>query len=206
MQNESANPEFPVGLILAGGMSRRFAGAHKALAELQGRPLIAYVIARTSPWVCRVVIACGPHEMLLRHLELPLLDDGNFAGRGPLAGILAGLQGLAADEHWLVSVPCDMPFVEGQRVPLLMDARQGTRPVTSVAEGGMHEGVVLWHRSHQTEIAAALSGTSDFSIHRILSRLDAVNVKAEVRADSININTPDDLSLARQQLTERGTQ
>jgi molybdopterin-guanine dinucleotide biosynthesis protein A len=204
MQNEFAKSESPVGLILAGGMSRRFAGAHKALAELEGRPLIAHVIARISPWVRRIVIACGPHEAVLRHLGLPLLGDGIFAGRGPLTGILAGLQSLADDEHWLVSVPCDMPFVEGEGVRSLMDARQGTRPVAGTTDHGTHDGVVLWHGSHQAEIAAALSGTTDHSIHRVLSRLNAIFVEA--RADSTNINTPADLALASRRLSGRDTQ
>jgi molybdopterin-guanine dinucleotide biosynthesis protein A len=203
-QNESADSELPVGLILAGGMSRRFAGEHKALAELEGRPLIAHVIARLSPWVRRIVIACGPHEAVLRQFELPLLDDGNFAGLGPLAGILAGLQSLAADEHRLLSVPCDMPFVEGRRVQVLMDARQGTRPVAETTERGTHDGVVLWHGSHQAEITATLSGKTDYSIHRVLSRLNTIAMAAP--ADSTNINTPADLALASRQLSERDTQ
>jgi molybdopterin-guanine dinucleotide biosynthesis protein A len=206
MQNESAKSEGPVGLILAGGMSRRFAGVHKALAELEGRPLIAHVIARISPWVRRIVIACGPHEAHLRQFELPLLDDGAFAGRGPLAGILAGLQSLAADEHWLLCVPCDMPFVEGRCARSLMDARQGTRPVAETTENGAHDGVVLWHGSHQAEIAAALSGATGYSIHRVLSRLSSISVKTEARADSTNINTPDDLALASRQMSERDRQ
>ncbi len=38
-----------LGVILAGGRSRRFGGGDKALADLDGRSILARVIARCGP-------------------------------------------------------------------------------------------------------------------------------------------------------------
>ena len=39
------------GIVLAGGQGRRMGGVDKGLVELDGRPLVAHVIARLAPQV-----------------------------------------------------------------------------------------------------------------------------------------------------------
>jgi molybdenum cofactor guanylyltransferase len=92
-----------LGAILAGGASARF-GSDKALALLDGRPLIEHAIAAIAPQVDAIVV-CGR--------EWPgriSLADRPSGRHGPLAGLSAAL--LYASEHGfdaVLSAPCDTP-------------------------------------------------------------------------------------------------
>ena len=44
------------GVILAGGLSSRMGGGDKSLLDLDGRPILAHVIARLSPQVDRLAL------------------------------------------------------------------------------------------------------------------------------------------------------
>ena len=73
-----------LGAVIAGGASRRF-GSDKALAPIDGRPMLAHVADALRPQVAALVV-CGrdwPDEC-----TLPDLREG---GLGPLAGLEAAL-------------------------------------------------------------------------------------------------------------------
>jgi molybdopterin-guanine dinucleotide biosynthesis protein A len=73
-----------VGAILAGGGDR-------CLAEIDGRPLLAHVIARLGRQVDLVVIASDPPLDRFAGFGLPLIADTAAAVSGPLTGIHAAL-------------------------------------------------------------------------------------------------------------------
>src|SRR3954469_26074070 len=101
------------GLILAGGPSRRVGGGGKFLRRIDGKTLFARVTERLAPQVSRVVVAIGPNDGAAAAMGLPTVSDGPWQGRGPLAGILAGLRALADDaveSQFAVSMPADTPF------------------------------------------------------------------------------------------------
>lgn len=113
-----------VGLVLAGGRSRRFPGGHKGLEALAGAPMITRAIARLTPQVDEVWLSVGAGEHPFAPLGLRCLPDDRPRFRGPLAGLQAGLDALAASDTasdtvpdsvlgaaWLLLVPCDAPFL-----------------------------------------------------------------------------------------------
>lgn len=107
-----------LGLILAGGASRRF-GADKRLAELNGQSLLALVAARAALQVDRLAInaASDPSD-----LNLPLIPDST-PGEGPLAGLLAGLAWAQAQNFAYIAIfPCDTPFFPSDVVARLRQA------------------------------------------------------------------------------------
>ncbi|HVR91992.1 MAG TPA: NTP transferase domain-containing protein [Novosphingobium sp.] len=69
-----------LGVILAGGASRRF-GSDKALAILRGKPLIGHAIAALLPH-CEALVVAG-HETSL----VPVIADYPGPGLGPLGGL-----------------------------------------------------------------------------------------------------------------------
>lgn len=73
-----------LGALIAGGQSRRF-GSDKALALIDGKPLIAHVIEALEPQVDQMVI-CGREWP-----GLPGIADRPAADQGPLGGICAAL-------------------------------------------------------------------------------------------------------------------
>ena len=118
-----------LGAIIAGGQSRRF-GSDKALAMIDGRPMIAHVICALRPQVEAMAI-CGRDWLGLT--SLPDLRDGRI---GPLAGIEAALEH-AADRGFdaVLSVPVDALPLPGGLVARL----QGRTPAVL-----RHQHLVGW--------------------------------------------------------------
>ena len=108
------------GIILAGGMGRRMGGVDKGLVELDGRPMVAHVLARLSPQVDSVLINANQNMDRYAALGCPVVADavGGFAG--PLAGLHAGMP--AAATPLVVTVPCDSPFLPTDLVARLAAA------------------------------------------------------------------------------------
>jgi molybdopterin-guanine dinucleotide biosynthesis protein A len=92
-----------LGIVLAGGAARRF-GSDKALALIDGRPLIEHAIAALAPVVDRIAISGRTYK------DYSGLPDRPEPGLGPLGGLNAALHH-AADHGFagVLSVPCDVP-------------------------------------------------------------------------------------------------
>lgn len=97
-----------IGVVLAGGRSRRIGGA-KALAELGGRPLISYPLAALSAaGLDSVVVA--KRQSPLPELACPVLREPALPSH-PLCGVIAALRWGGGQP--VVVVGCDMPFATG---------------------------------------------------------------------------------------------
>jgi nicotine blue oxidoreductase len=129
-----------LGLVLAAGGSSRM-GRPKQLAELDGRPLLAHVLAALDEApVDRVVVALGGAAgEVLDRVELgraaPLVVEGWADGMGH---VLAATLAQAGDDWEAVVVLLgDQPLVSGRAVARVVEAwRSGAGPVVSAAYGG----------------------------------------------------------------------
>jgi len=131
-------------LILAGGASSRMGGIDKGLVDVAGHPLVEHVAARLSPQVAGVLISANRNLPLWRRYGWPVLTDAAPAGRGPLAGILAGLEQCPTD--WLLVVPCDAPALP-QDLAARLAAADPSRPLRVAHAGGDWQPVcALLHR------------------------------------------------------------
>ncbi|MFP4977667.1 molybdenum cofactor guanylyltransferase [Paenibacillus sp. CN-4] len=107
------------GIILAGGQSRRM-GRDKALLEIGGVPVVSRVAAELSRVAGRIAVISSREEDY-RFLGVPVIPDPEaFAGRGPLAGIRAGLAW--AGTEWCVVCACDLPFASAETIRVLLKA------------------------------------------------------------------------------------
>jgi molybdenum cofactor guanylyltransferase len=90
-----------LGAIIAGGKSSRF-GSDKAVALVDGLPLIDHVVMGLYRHAEAIVIAGREWR------DFDVVDDGEYAGRGPLAGLLAALKHAKANDFDAVmSAACD---------------------------------------------------------------------------------------------------
>jgi molybdenum cofactor cytidylyltransferase len=136
--SRSASPV--LGLVLAAGGSTRM-GRPKQLAELDGRPLLAHVLAAASGGALdRVVVALGGAAgEVLDRVDLgraePLVVEGWAAGMGHvLATTLAQAGG---DWRAVVVLLGDQPLVTGPAVARVVEAwRAGAGPVVTATYGG----------------------------------------------------------------------
>jgi molybdopterin-guanine dinucleotide biosynthesis protein A len=187
-------------LILAGGQATRMGGADKAFLLLNGEPLIAHLFARLAPQVDRIAISANGDAGRFNAFPLPVLPDGSLAGKGPLAGIAAGLgwaeqQGAAS----LITVPVDTPFIPPDLV-----ARLSPAVAVAVYAGRQHHLVAHWPVSARLGLLRFLE-TAPCKVRDFLAISAARPVTFEAQSDPfVNINTADDLvlaaSLAKQQV------
>jgi molybdopterin-guanine dinucleotide biosynthesis protein A len=96
----TSNDRTPVvGVILAGGLSRRMGGGDKALLPLAGATMLERVLARLAPQVDSVVINANGNADRFDAFGLPVVADPVPGFPGPLAGVLAGMRWAAPARH-----------------------------------------------------------------------------------------------------------
>ncbi|HJW81916.1 MAG TPA: molybdenum cofactor guanylyltransferase MobA, partial [Acidiferrobacterales bacterium] len=130
-----------VGLILAGGRSRRMQGRDKALLAVQGETLLAHVIRRLRPQVNALALNSNAAPAIFATYGLPVIPDRLAGFLGPLAGIHAGL--LQYPEDYLVTVAVDLPFLPPDLVTRLR-AGLGTKSCAYASDGKRHALALLW--------------------------------------------------------------
>ncbi|MEX3811870.1 molybdenum cofactor guanylyltransferase MobA [Paraburkholderia sp. BR13439] len=112
------------GLVLAGGRGTRMGGVDKGLQPLHGEALAAHVLRRLAPQTGPLMISANRHPDIYAALGAPyratVVADTLPDFPGPLAGMLAGLR--AAGTAYLLSVPCDSPWLPADLAARLADA------------------------------------------------------------------------------------
>ena len=181
------------GVILAGGLGRRMGGVDKGLQELDGRPLVAWVIERLSPQVDELLVNANrnlEHYAAFGHRVVPDRIDG-FAG--PLAGLHAALS--VACHPLVATVPCDSPFLPGDLIARLRAAldESGAELVVARGQGRLQPVFCLCRRTVFPALSDHLAAGGR-RIERWLTSLALIEVDFEDQpAAFANINRSDDL-------------
>ena len=195
------------GLVLAGGLSRRM-GSNKAMVQLGDAPLISHVISRITPQVSDVTINAA--NGWAESFGLPLLPDTLNGHAGPLAGILAGMRHFQhrgdAASHFLTA-PADSPFFPDDLVARLCEHLSDNAIVIAASSGQLHPVFALWPLALADDLEAWLKNDANRRIRAYLARHVTLGVAfppLETAKGSLdpffNINTPDELALARSYL------
>lgn len=183
-------------------------GVHKALIGLSGHPLIAHVIARVSPQVASLAISANDAPPALAALagpDRPILRDSLPGRPGPLAGVLAGLDHLAAARlpGPLLTVPTDTPFLPGDLARRLhaRHAESGTVACAG-SSGRRHPVIALWPLTAREVIRESLA-RGGRKVGLLLEALGAVTEFWDAAEDDpfFNVNTPEDLELAERRFS-----
>jgi molybdopterin-guanine dinucleotide biosynthesis protein A len=184
------------GIVLAGGQGRRMGGVDKGLVDLDGRPMVAHVLARLAPQVGDVLINANQNLDRYRAFGFPVVPDavGGFAG--PLAGLHAGLT--QARGACVVTVPCDSPFLPADLVARLHAALARDQAELAVAKtfDQPHPVFALVRRDLLANLAAFLANGGR-KIDAWYAGLRVVEVPFDDEAEAFrNINTADELAAA----------
>ncbi len=187
-----------IGLVLAGGLSRRMNGRAKAFLPFGNDCLLTRVLQRFAPQVQSVVLSANGHLDRFASFNLPIVVDVRSDYAGPLAGIEAAF--LATSAAWIVSVPVDLPFMPMDLVARLSDAAKHTG-LPSVAQSGerIHPVVCLWPRSALPDIQSALDAGNRRMMAWLATHPHQVvlfKVDSEGVDPFFNINYPDSLAQA----------
>ena len=187
-----------IGIVLAGGASRRFDGVPKGLLECCGIPL-ALRCANMLSEICARVMIEAPRGAGYDVLGLPLLHAPlEHAGKGPLAGMAAGLS-VENDSPRVAFAPCDMPFITSDVYDCLAQ-NMSANGVYATTAMGAEPLVAILDAGVRSRMIEALKRDDLPRTHRILDEVGARAHFLPEPAKFFNINTPADLALAQSQI------
>jgi len=177
-------------------------GIDKGLTDLNGQPMIQYVLDSLSRHVSEITISTN-NKAGYHHLGYPLVDDLLTNNIGPLAGIHAGLSNSATQR--LLITPCDCPFLDTQLSKRLIDAMNEQGSPIAVA----YDGVRL--QAAFAVIDVCMTNNLTHYLNRGGRRLitwykeeGAIEVDySDVKDSFININTMGDIEMAEKKLINK---
>jgi molybdopterin-guanine dinucleotide biosynthesis protein A len=204
-----------IGVLLAGGRSRRMGGGDKCLRPLGGRPILAHVVERARPQVARLILNANGDPARFAGFGLPVVADvvlegaeGGFAG--PLAGVLTGLDWAAAhapDAPWVATFATDAPFLPADLVARLRAAveRDGADMACARSGGRDHPVFGLWPVRLRDDLRAAMAaGVRKVDAWTARHRLAAAEFACDPVDPFFNANRPEDLAEAERLLAGGG--
>jgi len=192
-----------VGLLLAGGQSRRMGGGDKALRVIGGVSLLERVIERLQPQVETLVLSANGDPARFARFALPVVADSVPGYAGPLAGILAGLDWTAEhrpDCAHVVSAATDAPFLPRDLISrLVREMEDAGAELACAASGGQSHPVIgLWPVRLREDLRRAVADEAvrKVDVWTARYRLATVPFGDEPIDPFFNANRPEDLATA----------
>jgi len=200
------SPPPTVGVLLAGGLSRRMGGGDKCLRARGGRPMLAHIIERAQPQVSTLIINANGDPARFASFGLPVAADVIEGFAGPLAGVLTGMEWAARnrpDAAWLATFATDAPFFPRDLVARLHDAvaRAKADMACARSDGQDHPVFGLWPVRLRGELRRAMEeGVRKVDLWTARYKLAVAEFPAAPFDPFFNANRPEDLAEAERLL------
>ena len=198
-------------VLLAGGLARRMGGGDKPMRAIGGRTILDRVIARLRPQCSDLILNANGDPARFAAFGLPVVPDSVADFPGPLAGILAGLDWVAAnrpDAAWMLSAAGDCPFLPRDLVARLTAARatEGAELGVAASGGQSHPVIGLWKVALREELRHALTVEDIRRIDRFTARYPLATVSWPITPVDpfFNANTAEDLAEAERLAAQDG--
>jgi molybdenum cofactor guanylyltransferase len=199
-------------VLLAGGLARRMGGGDKPMRTIGGKTILERVIARLAPQCDGLILNANGDPARFAAFGLPVIADSVADFPGPLAGILAALDWMAANRpevKRVLSAAADCPFLPRDLVARLEHARAAENAELAVAasDGQTHPVVGLWSVTLRDQLRHALVKEDIRKIDRWTARypLATVTWPATPLDPFFNANTVDDIADAERLAALDGT-
>jgi len=186
------------GIVLAGGLGRRMSadgrGVDKGLQPFRGRPMAQHAIERLAPQVATLLVNANRNRDRYAAFGFPVVGDAVEGFAGPLAGLHAGMR--QASTPYVVTVPCDSPFLPTdlvERLAAALAATPGARLAVARTREHAHPVFALVQRTLLADLEAFL-GSGRRKIDAWYAPLGVVEVEFDDETAFRNINTPQELS------------
>jgi molybdopterin-guanine dinucleotide biosynthesis protein A len=196
-------------VILAGGLSKRMGQPDKPLLELNGAPILSYVISRIKAQSDPLVLNVNSNQERFTKFSLPIVADSVAGFPGPLAGILAGLEyfsSFSGDCDQMLSAPADTPFLPHDLIRRLAAEKAVTGASIAVAasNGRSHHTIALWDMSLKEDLFHALVVENMRKVSTFIMRHPHIIVdwSASAHDPFFNINFPEDIAKAQALMQE----
>jgi molybdopterin-guanine dinucleotide biosynthesis protein A len=187
-------PAAVTAVVLAGGAGTRMGGVDKARLQYRGRPFIEHIVERLQPQAARLIINSDQPDCY-RPLGLTVVSDPWPQRRGPLAGILAGLD--ASATPFTLFVPCDCPLPPLQLASRLHHAlmTECSDIAYAITAAGDHYLFALIRTTLREDLRAHLAAPGNGAVKRWYVGLHCTRVGFDDQPDCfLNVNRPADLT------------
>jgi len=179
-------------VILAGGKARRMGGEDKGLIKLHGKSMIEYIISALQPQAGNIIINANRNPGQYAAFGLPVVADMLGDYFGPLVGMATGME--ATDKPYIVTAPCDSPFIPDNLVETLYRSLDDNQAEISVAHDGVRMQPVF--AILRCDLLPGLLAYLDEGGRKIDSWYSQQRLAIADFSDSpdtfLNLNTPDD--------------
>lgn len=214
-------------IILAGGLAKRFQvegkqWVDKALASVNGKPILVHIIERAVPVVEEIIICVNnkvrklEYSRVLRKYsitQVKICIDMHYPNiSGPAVAVTTGLK--AAEADYCVILPCDIPFIQPAVLEHLFYAVRKSSMAVPIHSDGMLEPLMFsCERLKTTQIAETLcllERDRPDDIIRGSSTVNFVSTVSELKSKDpelksfININFQEDLNKLATRVFENG--
>ena len=198
-----------LGAIIAGGQSRRMAGANKLLLKLDGEPLIARAAKRLGAQTANVVINVNNSEPIIDALGYDIISDAHADHQGPLAGVYSVLNWVKQNDvavDYIMTTPADAPFFPTNLVETLQNAI-GSHDIAIAHYNGYSQQLFgLWSVDCLEDLSVYLENPENRKVMTFIrsKKWVQVDIKDQVIDPFMNINTPEDWDKAQQIIASNG--
>ncbi|WP_279629069.1 molybdenum cofactor guanylyltransferase MobA [Caballeronia ptereochthonis] len=177
-------------------------GIDKGMQPFRGEPLALHVMRRLAPQACAMLISANrsiqEYERLGAQFGARVIPDVRADYPGPLAGIAAALH--AANTEFVLTAPCDAPFVDEHLGAALMRALDAKHADIAYAATVEASGEVMAHPVFalvRTSLADDLDAWLDAGERKVrawYARHTAVEVQFHDERAFYNINDSQQLA------------
>jgi molybdopterin-guanine dinucleotide biosynthesis protein A len=204
MDNIAVTRQIFTGVVLAGGQAQRMGGQDKGLIELNGSPMVQYVLEAIVPQVNKVIINANRNQDIYSHYGHEVIGDEFEGFFGPLAGMASSMR--AINTPFMLTVPCDSPFVPddlAKRLYLQMIKKEAD--ISVAHDGSRIQPVFVMLKTSLLDSMLDFLNKGERKIDKWFEKHSLAVTDFSDKPDTfININNRDDLSMIESRMKERG--
>ena len=194
-----------LGVVLAGGLSRRMEVPEKSLLDLGSKTLVSHVADRLKQQTSKVILNANGDASRFSKLGLEIQQDTVEGFVGPLAGVLAGMRWVAANSEatHIITAAADTPFFPQNYISKMQTHAQNLNAEISLAasNGRRHPTFGLWPIKLADALEHFLVEEGNRKVMLFVERYQHCEVNFENLKNDIdpffNVNTPDDMKKAK---------
>jgi len=200
-----------LGVLLAGGLSRRMGGGDKGLMPLGGKPVMAHALDRLKAQTNRIVINANGDPNRFAGFGAPIVADSINGFAGPLAGVLAGLrfaEKLDDKPSFIATAAADTPFFPHDLVGTFKTKAEDERTIVlATSNKQRHPTFGLWPVNLADDLEEWLQDDKNRKVllwvgrhHWTTADFEPIAIHYTIIDPFFNINTPEDFAHAQELL------
>jgi len=194
-----------LGVILAGGKSKRF-GGDKTTTKLGNKTLLNHVVEKVEKKFNEILIISNNEEYFSNKKNVFSTKDLIGGYLGPLVGVLSAMEWINKNKknyNWIATFPCDTPFFDEDLIDKIKNCQKNSsRKLFFLKSGARRHNIFgLWSLELKDllldDINKGQRKVEEWA-NKIGSEIIEINDKSDY--NFLNINTKEDLEKAKKKI------